>query len=85
MKATEEIILNYIINYITKHGYSPTTREICNGTNLKSTNTVNRYIHIMLDAGILETDADFRAQRAIRVPNYKFERINKEDTYAERN
>lgn len=75
MIETENRILKYIIHYITKHGYPPTTREICSGTGLKSTNTVNKYIHKMLDDGRLETDAAFGSPRAIRVPNYKFIKI----------
>lgn len=65
-------ILDCIISYIEKHGYAPTYREIGNMVGLKSTATVHSHMTKMLEKGMLETDSNAAASRAIRVPGYKF-------------
>lgn len=65
-------ILTFIIEYIQKHGYSPSVREIGKGVGVKSTSNVHAHLHKMFDAGILETDTEDGSPRAIRVPGYKF-------------
>lgn len=72
-----EEILDFIISYITLHGYSPSVREIGAGVGLTSTSTVHRHILRMLDDGMIETDCysdidGLGSPRAIRVPGYKF-------------
>lgn len=79
-EKTRERILNFIIEYISEHGYSPTVREIGNGANLKSTSSVQTHILRLIDEGKLETDAPLGTPRAIRVPGYKFV---KEEHYGE--
>ncbi len=71
-KPTRERILEFITFYIIAHGYPPTTREIGDGTGIKSTSTINHHIHIMLDTGMLETDAEWGSPRALRVPGMQF-------------
>lgn len=68
-------ILEYIISYITEHGYVPTVREIASGVRLKSTSSVQNHLLRMFNEGILETDAGIGSPRAIRVPGYRFEKI----------
>lgn len=68
-------ILEYIISYISEHGYPPTVREIGEGVGLKSTSSVRSHLLRMLNEGILETDADPGTPRAIRVPGYEFQKI----------
>lgn len=65
-------ILKYIIDYIQKHGYPPTVREIGDGVGLKSTSTVQNHLTIMLDEGMIESDGKISSPRAIRVPGYRF-------------
>lgn len=65
-------ILKYIINYIQKHGYPPTVREIGDGVGLKSTSTVQNHLTIMLDEGMIESDGKISSPRVIRVPGYRF-------------
>lgn len=65
-------ILDTIIEYIKKHGYSPSVREIGEMVNLKSSSTVHAHLKIMLDLGVIETDSEFSTPRAIRVPGYEF-------------
>lgn len=71
MNKNEEI-LQAIISYIQKHGYSPTTREIGDAVGLSSPSSVHLHLKQMLERGMLETDAGFSSPRAIRVPGYKF-------------
>lgn len=64
---TEDLILNYIMEYIVEHLYPPSYQEICQGTGVKSKETVHKYIRRLADTGRLETDAPGGA-RALRVP-----------------
>ena len=41
-------------------------------TGLKSTSSVQHHMEILFEEGKIETDARYKAQRAIRVPGYKF-------------
>ncbi|MDO5540585.1 MAG: hypothetical protein Q4F83_11035 [Eubacteriales bacterium] len=66
-----EQILQYIIAYISQHGYPPTLREIGKGVGLKSTSSVQSHLNWMFACGTLETDAA-GSPRAIRVPGYGF-------------
>lgn len=72
----EEKVLNAIINYIKEHKYAPTVRELCTLTGLKSTSSVQYYIKRLLDKGLLETDGEFDASRALRVSGYDFVKVS---------
>ena len=72
----KELIKEKIIFYIKEHGYAPTVREICEMTNLKSTSSVQSYLCKMFEDGELETDAKIGASRAIRVPGYKYVKVD---------
>lgn len=72
----KELIKEKIIFYIKEHGYAPTVREICEMTNLKSTSSVQSYLCKMFEEGELETDAKIGASRAIRVPGYKYVKVD---------
>ena len=72
----KELIKEKIIFYIKAHGYAPTVREICEMTNLKSTSSVQSYLCKMFEEGELETDAKIGASRAIRVPGYKYVKVD---------
>lgn len=74
-RSGEEVrnkILKYIVFYIQEHGYSPSVREIREGTELNSTSTVQYHLNRLFELGELETDARKGTARAIRVPGYKF-------------
>jgi repressor LexA len=61
-----------VIQYIEKHGYAPTVREIGTMVGLDSTSSVHNHLMHMIDNGELETDDKYRSARALRVPGYKF-------------
>lgn len=66
-------IRDFIVEYITEHGYPPTVREIGEGVNLASTSSVQTYLSQMLELGMIETDNP-GCPRAIRVPGWRFVR-----------
>lgn len=70
MKSKERVY-NYIIEYMEKHQYSPSVRDICEGTGLKSTSTV--YAHL-IDLELMGK-IRFEGVRRISVKGYKFGKI----------
>lgn len=50
--------LKILGKYIKEHKYSPTIRELCELTGLKSTSTVKGYIDRLIEKGILEREDD---------------------------
>lgn len=67
----KEIILKFIIKYMTEHGYSPSVRDICDGVGLRSTSSVQAHLKKMAELKMIEIDG---LSRAIRVPGYQFVR-----------
>lgn len=65
-----EKIYDFIVQYITEHGYPPTVREIGAAVGLNSTCTVHMHLKKMFDSGMLETDHP-GVPRTIRVPGYE--------------
>lgn len=61
-----------IVQYIKEHGYSPTVQEIGDMVGLKSKSSVHSHLKVMMDEGVIETDAGFSSPRAIRIPGYIF-------------
>ena len=51
--AMRERVLAYITEYCGRRGYSPTYREIGEAVGLKSAATVSRYVHWLMDEGLL--------------------------------
>lgn len=76
MKGREKEIYDIIVEYIKQHQYPPTVREIGEIAGLKSACSVQVYIERLFNKGLLETDVEAGAARAIRVPGYKFVKEN---------
>ena len=70
-------IQRYVIKYLMEHGYSPSVREIGDAVGLRSSSTVHFHIKRMIENGMLESDAEYGSPRAIRVPGYKFVKVEK--------
>lgn len=62
------------MEYIEKHQYPPTVREIGDMVGLKSTYSVQHHLKRLVDEGKLESDTGFNSPRAIRVPGFRFEK-----------
>ncbi len=67
MKGRAELILNYINEFISDHGYPPTVREICAELEIKSTSTVHRYLKELEAEGRISMGEN--QNRAISVTN----------------
>ena len=57
------------------HGYSPSLNEIAEGIGIKSRSAVSSQLDKLYAQGRLETDTEHKEHRAIRVPGYKFVKI----------
>ncbi|MEE1255566.1 MAG: hypothetical protein UHN47_03520 [Lachnospiraceae bacterium] len=68
-----------IIEYIQKHGYSPSIREIGELAGIRSTATVQYYIDELMKIGLLATDAKPGTPRAIRVVGYQYVKITESE------
>lgn len=47
-------ILNFIRNFTRANGYSPTIREICDGSDVSSTSVCNYNLELLQDLGLLK-------------------------------
>lgn len=50
---TKEKILDFVSAFCDQHGYSPSYREIAIGVGIKSTATISRHIHDLIQSGVL--------------------------------
>ena len=81
IKRGEEIrfkMKEKIIEYMCEHGYAPSVREIGEMVGLKSSSSIQSHLMLMFEQGMLESDGEFRSPRAIRVPGYKFVKVEGE-------
>jgi repressor LexA len=66
-------LLDYLANFIEKHGYSPSYEEIASGMNLTSLATVHKHIHSLESKGYLKRG--FNQSRSLEIsPKYLDER-----------
>lgn len=54
MTGKQKEILTTINKYIEREGISPTVRELCNITGIKSTSTIHGYIKRLQNQGYIE-------------------------------
>ena len=67
---TRSKIYDFIVEFITTNGYSPTIMEICRGTGIRSSATVHSHLDILEQLGLIQTK-DFKP-RTISVTGYNF-------------
>ena len=46
----------FITDYVARNGYSPTFREVGEAVGIRSSSTISRYIHMLVDAGRISID-----------------------------
>jgi repressor LexA len=56
MSDRQKIILDFIRDFIGQHCYSPSIREICHGTGIKSTSHVTILLNQLQHAGYIQRD-----------------------------
>lgn len=66
----QQDIYDFLVQYITKNGFSPSMREICDGTDIKSTSSVYDYLCLLEMNGKIEVR--YNTARAIRLVGYEF-------------
>lgn len=68
---TRELVLQSVIKYMEINQYSPSIRDICRMTGLKSTSTVYGHLNSLASEGRIKFDG----VRCIAVKGYKFGKI----------
>lgn len=74
-RNSKEMVYNFIVEFIRENGYSPSVREICQGTNLSSTSSVYACLLKLKDDGKIEIKE--KATRTIKVVGFEFVEVNK--------
>ena len=68
--ASRQRIYDFLVDFITKNGYPPTTREICEGTDIKSTASVHDHLLTLEKMGLIHFE-EYKP-RTISLVGYKF-------------
>ncbi len=71
-KVSDLELVNYIDDYIVKHGYPPSYRDIGLNLGLSSSATIYCRIKKLINKGLLESDHE-GSPRALRSPRIKIE------------
>lgn len=71
----EQKVFDCIVEYIKEYNYPPSIRDLCKLTGLKSTSSVHRYVHNLMNKGKIETNCKFGISRALGVVGYKFRKL----------
>lgn len=66
-------VYDFIVDFITKNGYSPSIREICEGTKLSSTSSVYAHLEMLETMGKIHMKKG--KTRTISLVGYKFVKI----------
>ena len=74
---TRSSIYGFIVDFITTNGYSPSIREIAEGTGIGSTATVHDHLYLLEQLGKIHTQEG--KPRTISVSGYKYVRMKTEE------
>ena len=72
--ATRQRIYDFLVEYITKNGYSPSYLEIADGTGLKAKSRVHHHLSVLEDMGKIHTQNG--KARTISLVGYKFVKVD---------
>lgn len=67
LSKREARVLNYLVSYLTQHGYQPTVRQICKACRCKSTKTVSELLARLGEKGYVESPTTTSRARAIHI------------------
>jgi SOS-response transcriptional repressor LexA len=73
MTEDDHLVYNFIVNYITTNGYSPSYREITKGCHISSVSEIIRYLNKLQSMGKIKMKDN--TPRAIRIVGYKFVKV----------
>ena len=67
LTESQKRIFEFIIGYIEEHGYPPSIRDICRGSNLSRPSNATYYLNILADKGyIVRTPGVTRGIRVLK-------------------
>lgn len=70
---TKNSVYGFIVEFMTTHGYSPSIKEIAEGTGIKSTSTVREHLIILEQVGKIHTRAC--SPRTISLVGYELRKV----------
>lgn len=70
---TRRKIYDFLVKFITENGYSPSIREICEGTGLRSTSTIYNHLMTLEMMGKIHTKE--RKSRTISLVGYQYKKV----------
>lgn len=70
---TRNRVYHFLVDFIAENGYSPSVREICEGTDLKSTSSV--YNHLLTLERMGKIHIEPKKTRAISIVDYDFVKV----------
>lgn len=79
---TRRSIYSFIVEFITARGYSPSFKEIAEGTGIKSISTVRDQLYMLERLGKIHTQ-EFKP-RTISLVGYEFRKKTEESAYDSR-
>lgn len=68
-KSSKEVVYEFLVKFITENLYSPSIREICDGTYLSSTSSVYDHLLTLKKEGRIEVKE--YCPRTIKLVGYK--------------
>lgn len=69
LEPRTERVLEFITEYINKHGIAPSQDEIAEGTNYSNASAIRRHIKLLIEAGYIEhTPHRARSIRLMKQP-----------------
>ncbi|WP_176731104.1 hypothetical protein [Robinsoniella peoriensis] len=68
MEKPEEKVYQFLVEYISRHMYPPSVREIAVGIGLRSQSNIPEYLERLKDRGLI--DGEPKKSRAIRLTGY---------------
>lgn len=71
--SSKQRVYDFLVEFISQNGYSPSVREICNGTGLTSTSSVHRHLMQLEKEGQIKTKSC--TSRAIKVFGFDFQKV----------
>lgn len=66
LTAKQQRVLDFIQQYYQQHGVTPTLREVADGLQFKSVNSVRQYVQTLADKEVIEWETN--TSRGIRLP-----------------
>lgn len=73
---TRKKIYDFLVEFITENGYSPSIREICQAVGLSSTSSVHSQLMMLERMGKIHIE--LRKTRAIKIIGYEFRKETEE-------